>query len=72
MAPGETDAQIKFTFSKFADSIKIFSAESDIKNVNKDFFNVLVLLPSDKVKFPLNLESRRQNQIKSFIPWIKL
>lgn len=48
-APGNTEKEIKFSFPKFAESLKIFHNEEAIKNVNKGFFKILILTPKDEV-----------------------
>jgi lipid A disaccharide synthetase len=47
VAPGETSKEIKFTFRKSIPGLKEFLSSPQIKSINKDFFEVFVILPED-------------------------
>jgi lipid A disaccharide synthetase len=50
LAVGEDQKEAAFSLRKFAEGLKVFSAESEIKTVANTHFKLLVLLPSDKVR----------------------
>jgi lipid A disaccharide synthetase len=66
IAPGENSKEINFTFKNIIPGLNDFLSSPQIKNVNKDFFEVFVLLPEDEeiayeaksgaAKLPANLK----------------
>jgi hypothetical protein len=48
-APGNSEKEVSFSFKSFKDGLKAFSEHADIKNIDKSFFKVVILLPEDNV-----------------------